>query len=72
MKKLITTTCPFCNRNTDLYLEEADVNKWEEGATVQSAFPYLPPEKRELLISGICASCWDKLFSSWNKMISSF
>ena len=29
---------------------------------IQDIFPYLTPAERELLISGICGECWDKLF----------
>ena len=29
---------------------------------IQDIFPYLTPAERELLISGICPECWDKLF----------
>ena len=29
---------------------------------MQDIFPELPIEDRELLISGTCGTCWDKLF----------
>ena len=29
---------------------------------IQDIFPYLTPAERELLISGICGECWQKLF----------
>jgi len=31
---------------------------------MQDIFPELPIEDRELLISGTCSTCWDKLFSN--------
>ena len=35
---------------------------WKDGAFVQDAFPYLSAEVREMLISGICPSCWNNMF----------
>ena len=29
---------------------------------VQDAFPEMEPDKRELLISGICPECWDNMW----------
>jgi hypothetical protein len=34
----------------------------ERGGTVQSIFKDLGADERELLISGTCGECWDKLF----------
>lgn len=30
---------------------------------IQDIFPYLTPAERELLISGVCGECWEKMFS---------
>lgn len=42
---------------------EAQFNAWKNGALIQVAMPELSKEVRELLISGTCNECWDKLFN---------
>jgi len=32
------------------------------GMHIQNAFPYLDSGQREILISGICGPCFDKIF----------
>ena len=32
------------------------------GENIQIAFPDLTADQREILISGICPECWDKIF----------
>lgn len=60
----IITTCPFCGHAHSVFVNEADYWDWQDGALVQDAFPYLSANDRELLISGICSTCWDKYFGS--------
>jgi len=43
--------------------EDRDFIRWEEeGELIQNALPYLSADERELLISGICGGCFDKMF----------
>ena len=58
----IHCTCPMCKTERKVEVNFADYAKWVDGATVQSAFPYLSADDREALISGICPTCWDKMF----------
>ncbi len=58
----ITTTCPFCGKSHGVKVSAADFWEWNDGALVQDAFPYLSADEREMLISGICPTCWDKMF----------
>ena len=58
----IITTCPFCGRANEVAVNEEDYWDWDDGALVQNAFPYLSADEREMLISGICPKCWDKMF----------
>lgn len=62
MFEIVKTVCPFCGQVTYIQLPAEDYAKWQAGALVQDAFPYLSPETREQLISGICESCWDSTF----------
>lgn len=59
----IITTCPFCGHANEIEVNEMDYLDWGDGMTVQEAFPYLSPEEREMLISGICPTCWEKTFA---------
>lgn len=45
-------------------LQYADFIK---GRSIQYAMPNVPPEERELLISGICDSCWRRIFKNEEK-----
>lgn len=58
----ITTACPFCGEVHNIWVNEVDYNAWFEGELAQDAFPYLSADEREMLISGICPTCWDGMF----------
>ena len=38
----------------------------QKGKLIQDAFPELSSDERELLLSGICSECWDKIFAEDN------
>ena len=64
MKTTIKGTCPSCGKEWELEVEEKDyIDFKKNGKLAQCAFPYLTPEKRELIISGICNKCWDIIFN---------
>lgn len=60
-KKIIEVRCgcPFCGEVNSVFVEKEDYEAYENGAKAQDVFPYLSADERELLISGICAKCWD-------------
>jgi hypothetical protein len=60
----VVTTCPFCGKSYGIEVNEIDYLDWEDGKMAQDAFPYLSADEREMLISGICPTCWDKYFGS--------
>lgn len=61
---VINTTCPFCGKTTPVQIRRvADYDAWQNGTLAQDAFPYLSADEREMLISGICPTCWDNMFS---------
>ena len=62
-KVAIATTCPMCGDTKVLSLSEKGYKAWQNGALIQRALPDLGADDRERLISGICPSCWDKMFS---------
>ena len=60
---VIECTCPFCGQTHNVQVREADYVMWEfANWSAQDAFPYLSADEREMLISGICPTCWEKTF----------
>ena len=40
----------------------SDANEWINGGMIQSCFPYLNSEDREILMTGIDNEAWDTMF----------
>jgi len=59
----IETHCPFCGKTAIVEVPTDGFIAWQGGATIQRAFPKLDADTRERLVSGICPTCWDKMFS---------
>lgn len=60
---VIKKNCIECHGLVAIQVEENDYLDWRFGKKfIQDAFPYLSPEKREMLISGMCAACFNKMF----------
>lgn len=61
---VINTTCPLCGKITPVQIRRvADYRDYMlNGKLAQDAFPYLSADEREMLISGICPTCWDNMF----------
>jgi hypothetical protein len=57
-----TRPCVSCGHSTTLSLNAIGYERWRRGAFVQDAFPQMPPEQREMLISGTHPECWTKMF----------
>jgi hypothetical protein len=57
----VVAYCQFCCRALELEVNEDDYDAWKDGELVQNAFPYLSSAEREILVSGMCPSCWDKM-----------
>lgn len=58
----VVTQCPFCGRGNEVEVNETDYWDWEDGMLAQDAFPYLSANEREMLITGICPTCQNKMF----------
>lgn len=58
----VVTQCPFCGHGNEVEVNESDYLDWQDGKMAQDAFPYLSANEREMLISGICPTCWNKMF----------
>lgn len=57
----VVTRCPMCGRGNFIEVNEDDYDDWSDGANVQTAFPYLSANEREMLVSGICPKCWSNM-----------
>lgn len=59
---ILQVHCTDCNGRNDILVDDRDYQAWQNGELIQKVMPYLNPSQRELLISGICAPCFTKLF----------
>ena len=61
---VITTTCPFCGKLTEIEVDEKTFARYQAGEVlIQDAFPELNASERELLITGMCFDCQDRVFN---------
>lgn len=61
-----TFGCRMCQGSFTFVLDPAKVWAWQQGALLQDVLPELSLDDRELLISGICKSCWVRVFQRRN------
>lgn len=67
MKSWVSIECVICGHEHFMLVDEADLLAWQNGKLAQDAFPYLSADEREMLISGICPACWDRMFGGEDK-----
>lgn len=59
----ITVKCPFCGSVSQIInICEHAFTEYLDGKLVQRAFPEMSANDRELLITGMCYSCQEKVF----------
>lgn len=58
----ITVRCPSCAQQNPVVVPKESWERFQSGVFVQRAFPDLPPEEREMLLSGFCPTCWNEMF----------
>ena len=54
--------CKMCGNKKDIIVLKSAYHGWKYSMLIQDAFPELTPADRELIQSGICGLCFDKLF----------
>ena len=64
MKITRTSIITGITRTLDLPVTEDQIQKYENGALLQNAFPHLNAGDREFIKSGISSEEWDSLFGS--------
>ena len=47
----------------EMNIDWEDYAAWQNGMLIQRAFPYLTPDEREFLMTGITKEEWDKAFA---------
>lgn len=59
----LQVTCSECGATFVYKINGKDLFDYEKGKHIQDAFPYLDDDARELILSGVCGKCFDKMFS---------
>lgn len=59
---VLHTTCRICRKKDVLRVDTENYLNWRAGGSIQACLPELTPDDREILISGICGKCFDKMF----------
>jgi hypothetical protein len=54
--------CKVCKGVQTIQATTKDMDDWMRGKKIQNAMPYLTANERELLMSGICGTCYDNMF----------
>ena len=64
MDTVIITTrpCFHCGATSEVEVTASDFARRQAGATVQEAFPEMPVDTREMLVSGTHPACWITMF----------
>ena len=53
--------CIMCKKIIQVRVPKEELDAYDEGAMSQDAFKSLSADDIELLITGICQKCWDKM-----------
>jgi hypothetical protein len=59
-----TRKCFRCGQQGFVVVNVDDLDKYEGGALIQEAFPEMPMDRREQMVSGIHPECWKEMFGS--------
>lgn len=54
--------CPFCGTLSRATVPMIGFDKYMNGELIQNAFPTVPAETREFLITGMCRECQEGIF----------
>lgn len=59
--------CVVCGQEYTIFLNENDYDRWQRNECyIQDCLAYLTAAERELLISGTCDICWQKMYPNDN------
>ena len=57
-----TLGCIKCKSEHTVSLNGSDLYQYNQGKYIQEAFPYISQDMREMMMSGICDTCWQITF----------
>lgn len=60
---IVAGPCRYCHEHVQIDVPWLGFEEWKQGALIQNAMPSLDTESREFLISGVCGTCWDQMFT---------
>lgn len=58
----LNPVCRTCQTTQMIVVSESGYEAWNNGECIQNVMPELTADERELLISGICGTCFDEMF----------
>lgn len=67
---IVTRQCPFCSSENEITVDADQWAEFQRGASlglsaathgIQVLFPELNADDREMLMTGICPPCWDRV-----------
>lgn len=61
---VIAAQCIKCPTVKSFVIKPEDWNHWIAGGLIQNVFPNMSVDDREFFISGVCPTCWNKLFDA--------
>ena len=67
--QIFAVDCIVCGKTCTMSItrEQADRinNRYENHEHIQDIIPEVEPEIREMLVSGLCSECWNKMFGGF-------
>jgi len=61
-KTSFTRSCTVCHTVHVIEVDKEKYDRWRGGELIQNVWPELTIVEREIMISGTCGPCFDKLF----------
>ena len=62
---IVKLTCRKCGKTFEFPVFVDDLEKYTERKEgIQYALPYISTDYRDLMISGICPTCWDEILEA--------
>ena len=58
---VINCNCKECKKEVVLKVKTEHWNNYQAGEFIQSSLTELSTDERELLLSGMCGKCWNKV-----------
>ena len=64
-KEKMTVGCRMCGNTETVEVCSDNLKAWQQrNMLAQEAFPDLPRETLEMMISGTCGTCWKEMFGT--------